>query len=417
MKVISSQNEKLEKGLEILLFVVAFSIPFSYAFNSILISILFLYSFIWFSKNPYTFLDKNNPYIYLYILFFIIQIIGISYANQTDIAIKSVTRNIPFLLFPIIFLNLSNMIDKGKVKTAIYGLLTGILLILLSAHYTIFAKIINENGSFKELFFSFIRERFIENAMVSIHSPYFGLLTVFVLICSYKMDFFKNKRTNRFFKVLLMLYLSFSIYEISAFMSILLFLLFLVIQFILIVKTRKMKIYLFLIFIIIALFSITFSLEDISKEKRGGETVFNRITTVIHNGDETRKENWKSVISVIKKKAIFGVGSDGGLEFLQQYRDIKSEPFVNKHNAHNQYLEVFLRYGIIGLGIFLMLLFKLSKQAFVSKDYFFSWFIIVFLISSITESLLQRQIGIVFFSFFSTLFLVYKDKNPKFVKK
>ncbi len=416
MKDISNRSNKLERGLEWLLFLMAFSIPFSYAFNSIITGILFLYSFLWFSRKNDSFLNKKTQTFYIFILFFIIQIIGVLYANQTNTAIKSVIRNIPFLLFPITFLNLSEVIDKKKIKMAIYGLLVGVVIILLSAQSSILIKIISENESFNKLFFSYIRGPFIEQAIVSIHSPYFGLLAVFSLISSARLMFLNNISANRFFKGMLMLYLSFSLYEISAFMSIFLLFLFFIVHIIIIVKTRKKKDYLLLIFMTIALFSITFSFEDSSYEQRGAETIFNRLTTIINKGDEVRKENWESVMLTIKDHIIIGVGSDGGLKFLQQYRNINSEPFINKHNAHNQYLEIFLRYGIIGLSIYLLLVFKLIKQAFLSKNYFFRWFMVIFLLSSITESLLQRQIGIVFFTFFSTLFLVYKDKNPKFVK-
>ena len=98
---------------------------------------------------------------------------------------------------------------------------------------------------------------------------------------------------------------------------------------------------------------------------------------------------------VVKDNVFFGAGTDGGLLQLQRNRDIKSESFVNQHNAHNQYLEILLRHGLLGFFCYFGLLF--------------------YLISSITESYLQRQIGVTFFTFYAIIYLcVYKvSKNKK----
>jgi len=411
MKGIFNQNKTLEFGLDFILFIVAFSIPFSSAFNSISIAVLFLYSFLWMLKKDPFYLNKNKRYIFLFLLFFGIQLVGITYSNNTFIAVKTVSKNLPFLFFPILFINLSNNINKKQIQIAIYGLLTGIILILFTAHYSILSKIINENLSIKTLFNHFIREKFIENSIVTIHTPYFGLLTIFALIASYKLNFIANKKANQIFKLFLILYLIFSIYEISAFMSQLLLVVFFIVRIFDYIKRRKMK-NLFLIFILLTMtLGLIYGLRGSSKNIKGAETIFNRFEMIIHNGDNTRMENWKSVISVIQKNIAFGVGSDGGLNQLQNYRDKKSEPYINAHNAHNQYLEILLRYGLVGFVIFLVLIFKLFEQAYISKNYHFIWFMILFLIASISESLLQRQIGIVFFTFYSGLFLVNRDKK------
>jgi O-antigen ligase len=91
------------------------------------------------------------------------------------------------------------------------------------------------------------------------------------------------------------------------------------------------------------------------------------------------------------------------LQFLQKERQINSEPYINRHNAHNDILEIILRYGVFGLCIYLILIYKLSNNSIQNKNDLFKWLLVVFIISGVTESYLQRQIGLTFFVFFSLL--------------
>jgi O-antigen ligase len=163
------------------------------------------------------------------------------------------------------------------------------------------------------------------------------------------------------------------------------------------------------------MFFIGFSFNYIKNYKkidhvRGAEHIVYRIQKILTSKDSVRQTNWRSVLNVISSQPILGVGADGGLEQLQMERSTLSEPYINKHNAHNDFLEIMLRYGIIGLLIYLTLLSKLFKNAWQKNSYIFKWFLIVFVISGLTETYLQRQIGLTFFSFFSLLLYTF---NPK----
>lgn len=408
LKAILNHKNTLNKGLEVLLFIVAFSIPFSKAFNSIVLVLLFLYSFIWYTKFSFTTL-KKELYTFLYFLaFFLILAIGTFYATDKTKAFSTLTRSIVFLTMPITFYNLQNKINKRKLHITLYGLLIGVLIIIFSAHIAILIK---EQLTFRIFFFEFVRANFTERAIVNIHTPYFGLLTVFVLITIFKLPFLKNKKYTPFFRVFLILYLVVALYQIAAFMSILIASVFLMVQFLFLIKKSKKASLAVVLVTLLMLGSIIFNTKNITEYNRGNETIFSRINIALQKGDPVRKANWKSVVQVIKQNWIFGVGTDGGLEFLQQHRAKLSEPYVNKHNTHNQFLEILLRYGIVGFLIFLTLMFSLLKQGFNSSNYYFQWFLVVFFISCITESLLQRQIGLVFFSFFSCMFLVLKKNK------
>lgn len=211
------------------------------------------------------------------------------------------------------------------------------------------------------------------------------------------------------------MYLLFLLYGISSFMSLLLVLVFLFFYIIYMLKSKKGIITIFII-TILAFSTVYFSnILNKSVSDFGGGSFINRIDWMFlkGKGDTSRPHNWKSVLLVVKDNIYFGAGTDGGLLQLQKNRDINSESFVNQHNAHNQYLEILLRHGLLGFFCYFALLFYLVKRAYYSKDKNFRWFVVVFLISSITESYLQRQIGVTFFTFYAIIFLCVYEVNKK----
>jgi len=407
MKVIFHQKN-YDLILKFLLFITAFSIPFSFAFNSISLAILFLFSFVFFKKeNFFSNLNIKKVYIF-YILFFIMQALSIYYALNKDAAIKSVTRNVVFFILPIAFINLKNKIDKNNIKTVYYGLLLAILSTLVSTYFNIIRQYLFENISIKTM----VREKFVANGIYDIHVPYIAILIVFLIICTYKIKFHRKEYVDKMIKISLMTFLSLSLLQLSGVMSIVILALYFFIQFLYSKRSNKVKITGVFLMSIVFIFSyLMLKNIDIQDRVRGSENLIYRTQRIIKSSDQVRNENWESVINVISSNLFLGVSADGGLELLQGQRQILSEAYINKHNAHNDYLEIILRYGLIGFSIYLLLIGILLRKAVLAKNYFLIWFLVVFLISGLTESYLQRQIGIVFFVFFSLLFYTQNESE------
>ena len=412
---------KKELILNILLFLVAFSLPFSYAFNSIAssafnsisIAVLFLYSFVFFQRDIFLNSFKLKEVYLFYILFFILQIISICYANNKVVAYKIVTRNILFLILPITFVNLKNRVDEDKLRILYFGLLLAVLANLTTSYFNAFRAYMLENMHMKTI----VREKFIEFGIYDIHVPYLAMLVVFLIICTYKITFSKRKKINIVIKLSLIIFLTISLLQLSGIMSIFILGVFFVTQFLLSRISTKTKIFVSFLIGVSVIFSL-FILKNIEQSDhiRGSENIIYRAQKFIKLSDPVRVENWNSVVKVISSNLFLGVGADGGLELLQKERNVKSEPYINRHNAHNDILEILLRYGLFGLCIFLIIVLKLVKKAISTKDYFLGWFIIVFLISGLTESYLQRQIGLVFFVFLSLFLYNLKTINQTELK-
>lgn len=127
---------------------------------------------------------------------------------------------------------------------------------------------------------------------------------------------------------------------------------------------------------------------------------------------------WDSALELIKEKPVFGTGT-GDVQDELQFVYIKNERvsltyFANtRFNAHNQFLESTIALGFIGLLIFGWGIIVAIKKAYKSKNALFFVFITLFIVSCLTESMLERQNGIVFFAFFNS-FLILNNPSVMF---
>lgn len=405
MKGIFYQN-KTHSFLEVLIFIATFSIPISFAFNSISFAILLLFSFVFFDFKSFL-KSLNNKEIYVYyFLFFLIQIFSLSYASNIPLAIETVKQNIVFLVLPITFINLKNHIDDRKLRIAYLGISSSLLITLVVSLSSLLYKATNSEYVLSDFF----RENFINEGLYNnIHVPYLSLLIVFTLISTFKIRLIKRTKLDLIVKSIIIIILLISLFLLSGMMSLVILGIFFVVIFFRSKISNRLKIAVSIITVLCFSFGINYisSYKKI-KRIRGGEHIIYRIQKLIISKDSVRFTNWESVAKVITNRPFLGVSADGGLELLQKERTILSEPYINKHNAHNDFLEIFLRYGIIGLVIYLTLIYKLFKSAWLKRSYMFKWFLVIFVISGITETYLQRQIGLTFFTFFSMLLYTYK---------
>ncbi len=410
MKGIFRQN-KLSTILETLLFIVAFSIPISLAFTSISIAVLFIYSFAFFNVKTFMkSINRKEAYLY-YLLFFLIQVTSILYANKAGSALETVRQNTIFLVLPIAFINLKNVMDQRKYTAAYLGLFTSVLITILVS-----LVVLSYNRLTSEMALSgFFRENFVKSGLYDqIHVPYLSILIVFTLICTVSFTFSQKKKLNNLLKIIAISVLFLSLILLSGIMSLALLAIYIISLFLASKLSNQVKIGAGIIIIILTIFSFNYLKNyKMIEHIRGAEHIAYRIQKMAVSNDSVRQTNWNSVLKVISSQPILGVSADGGLDQLQRERNILSEPYINKHNAHNDILEITLRYGLVGLIIYLTLIFKLVKNAWQKKSYVFKWFLIVFVISGITESYLQRQIGLTFFTFFSLLLYNYKPEQKQ----
>ena len=123
-----------------------------------------------------------------------------------------------------------------------------------------------------------------------------------------------------------------------------------------------------------------------------------------------RLEYWKTASRIIAKEPWLGVGTgDVPQAFeLQYHLDKSSLSEKNRRRAHNQFLTIWLTFGIGGLIYFLIYLFIPLKR---SQHKFYPIFFIIVFLSFFTEDTLETQAGVTFFALFNSLFLLGLDQS------
>lgn len=135
-----------------------------------------------------------------------------------------------------------------------------------------------------------------------------------------------------------------------------------------------------------------------------------------------RIEYIKASIYLIKKNPVFGIGTgDIPDAFVTVYDEMNSKlkaPF--RLRSHNQYLSVTIVFGIVGLIWFLLMLLYPYLSSKKYRTYFYSVFLLIILISMLSEDTIESQDGATLYAYFNALFLfiapyfLSKDGNNEY---
>lgn len=121
------------------------------------------------------------------------------------------------------------------------------------------------------------------------------------------------------------------------------------------------------------------------------------------NGANFRIAAWKCGWELFKVNPIAGTGlGDKKHELFEKYKE-KGFHFAiqNKRNVHNNYLDILISAGIIGLALFLISWFIIPlRYSFLKKDYLTCFITLTFAMAMITEVYFDRSLGGLLFGFF-----------------
>ncbi|MGE4347946.1 MAG: O-antigen ligase family protein [Flavobacteriaceae bacterium] len=144
------------------------------------------------------------------------------------------------------------------------------------------------------------------------------------------------------------------------------------------------------------------------------EEVWNRqdFSDFEFNGTNLRIFQWRIASEMIENDQIdfLGMGLSNVNYLTEQYFN-----YYNVYqgympvNFHNQYLQTFGELGFVGLGILVFIFFLSVYKALKSKNKFLFLITLLFAICFLTESYLNRQKGIMFFSAIYSLWHCYQN--------
>lgn len=378
---------------------------------------LFCFTVIGYLKKKITF-QLSTPVLLLF-LFYIAYLVGVFFTNNQDQAFVYVENKLSFIVFPLLLS--FRFQEKFSLKSPIIGLISGVILLSflgLIHSYSNYQQFGDFNNSFGSVRFSYIH-----------HPSYFAVYLTMALTGAWYGYFQKWKG----FKIpalviftLFNLIMQFFCFSLAG----MLFLFLLAVCIFLFIANKYLHKYVFIgsivlmpiLSIIIYRSNIHIQIEVDSAASVIGEFINNPVDFIrnkkdTESGSEIRVIMWIVTFHEFKDHPL-GVGTgnvdDHLSDRLMRYGQVKlaTLPEEKKYNPHNQFLQTGLEIGVVGLSILVMM---------IGSALYFGWkhknWILIILVSSLVfnslfESMLQRQSGIVFYSFWICLLIVFSNSTP-----
>jgi O-antigen ligase len=122
---------------------------------------------------------------------------------------------------------------------------------------------------------------------------------------------------------------------------------------------------------------------------------------------DTRLQRWGVAAELIKKSPVIGYGAGSEVDLLHEsfFKNKLYSSFLNRLNAHNQYLSFLIKSGIVGLLLYLGTLFWGFKIALAKKDLLLLSFITLIAVVSMSESFFDVDKGVCFYAIFFSYFI------------
>lgn len=117
---------------------------------------------------------------------------------------------------------------------------------------------------------------------------------------------------------------------------------------------------------------------------------------------------WNTAYQIIRDHFWIGTGTgDIDRAFKEKYDEVNSGLDEKwRLRAHNQFLTIFATFGVIGFLWFIIALFLPFFALKKWRNWYYLSFIIIAVLSMITEDTLETQAGVTFFAFWNTLLLI-----------
>lgn len=385
------------------------SLPFSIKINSILIILLLINSIVGYEfRNIKIDLKKYLPIVLLSTPFFL-SAIALTYSDNIDRGLFTLEKSLSFLAFPIAFI-LAPQLSKcsiNSLKILFISILILVALICLGS--SIFKIIINESlfDKSKLLDRKYYYFTYLElSDAVNMTPIYLGIYMNFaVALTLQKMLKYKNKLL-----IFALIFLSIFLLLLSSKINIIIYVFIILISLINFIKFKKFRFVKFM-FILLAALAVASILIKPIRERIISIDYFTYNINQGHigywNSANLRLAIWKSAIKPIRENWIFGVGTGSEKQALMEsYRENNFKiGIITQYNTHNQFLAYCLRFGIFATILVTITNFIIPLWKGYKFNHALFLLLIIIILAATIEEIFSTQKGIVFYSFFTCLFI------------
>lgn len=393
------------------LFTVAVTLPLSIYVNSIAIILLL---FAWLCEGQFIFKIKllmQRPLIIIFIIFYLLFLLGMLYTSNIEFGKFNLEKKLSLIVLPLVIgtsISFNKKMQENVLTVFVSSCFVTSLICFGKGLYYYFST---QSG------FYLLHEPL--SSVINFHPPYFGMYLSFgilIILEHLRKNLFILTRPQKKFLALIAFYFFCFIILLSARTHLaFLFLFFITAGTYFFYKQKKLLLW-FVVFFCLSGFGIFMMNKSVFLRERITK-LFTTDLSVIDGGKENgltiRLVKWKCSIEGIAESPLLGTGTGDAVDYLVKCYERKNFWGMYpqyRFNSHNQYLETALTLGMPGLIGFLLCIIAPFVSAWRKRQYLFLSFIALFCFCCLTESLLERQHGIVFFTFFISLFSFYEKE-------
>lgn len=403
----------LHKAWYIIVFLIALFPSLPRVLESCLMILLFIISFIIFKKKNLKITFHQIKTVLILSSLFFLYLFSLLYSSDFNRAINLLTKALQLLVFSLIygvFSNdlLSNINFRRLLEVYVYS--TIITLIIVHLYLKANVPLNISKWEYRQAF----------EQVTSVHGTYFSLWIGFAILALLFLILnktYKIFRTHLIIYLISITYLFFWIIKIEARVSIISTIICSLLLFFFYKKKNKKILILSTVLIFSCVFYIGFKKNYFKKFEvlinyqfdlpKGDYNIhFNSITS-----EQIRNGIYYCSYIIFKDNLILGCGVGDVKNKLNNCygKNIDSNLYqMNYYNAHNQLVHIVLSNGILGLIIYILSIFYMLKMAIKSKKYLYFTFLLYVGICCLTENILSRHDGVLFFGFFNAILFYYK---------
>jgi len=355
-------------------------------------------------KEKYNNLKRNRKFLTLS-SFYLIYVLGLFYSTDIARGFSILEKNLTLLILPLVFASIKSFNFHKEYKLISIFAFTNLLLGLLLMVFASVQFFKTGDDSF------YYYDRLTE--IIDFHPVYLAMYVLFsivIIIYGYIHKLIKI-RSVLFF--LIIAFATFLLVLLSSKMILVISIFILSYFMYSEIKNRKTKIISIVIFL--SLFAVTLFTFSVTKNRL--QKAIDSEWSLISKDYYAYNDAFTGVtLRIITwKLALKHLWNDGNVIIGTAPAD--SQAFVDKvyakygmdaagytgYNLHNQYIEIFIKSGFLGLLFFLIWIVIFFKEAMNNKKVYL-FFLIIFFAIALTESNLEVHRGIVFFALFNSLF-------------
>ena len=394
---------------------IVYSLVFLTYLNSIL-SILLVLFWLIFSEKEFALSSRKTRLMLLFISLFAIGVAGMIYTSNSKSGLATLETQSAILFFPLVFGTTTVLTQSMLKKITTHFLVAMAVAAVAGIGYGAYNYF--HTGHIEQL----TRDRIV--LFHVLRPAMMGLFCLLAMIIAFEKLAASSPKTKGLLYGFIGL-MTLMIFLLSIRLTIVCWLFIISYYFLSIVRQKLYR----LVLITIAIILLIISALAIPTAKNQWNELFDfsgRSTIVLDKdsslgrnwrGKALRVAIWKCSADILKRHWATGVGTGDVQDSLQKAYENRKFYFAslyNRYNAHNEYLQVTLANGLPGLLILLSCIFYPLlpySQKFSGNIYFL--FLLLFAIAGITESVLDVNKGIIWYSFFNSIFAFGYLKSDK----